>query len=91
MSDKKPPLVHLGMFETPDLLQELANRKNFEFVMAVCFTDGSSNTDPDTLYCVARLSPDSVDDFREVLDDYLEEIMLGAHDEEEESDDWAED
>lgn len=82
MSDKpKPPLVHLGMFETAELIQELSNRKNFEFVIGVRFTDGSSNADPDTVYCNARLCDGSSLDFAEAIDEYLEEITLGDHEE----------
>lgn len=63
--------IHLGMFETPELIQELTNRLNFEFVIGVRFVDGSSNADRDTVYCAGRWDDESRDDLLEAICDYL--------------------
>ena len=69
--------IHLGMFETAELIQELTNRENFHFVIGLCFIDGSGNADPDTIYCSGRWGVGEGEHFAEAISDYIE----GAEDE----------
>lgn len=79
--------IHLGMFETAELIRELSNRENLELLVAVRFVDGSSNADVDTIYLSATLDGvDSLAAFEEAISEYVEEIRLGRCEYEEDDD-----
>ncbi len=71
--EKAPRDAELGTFTTADLLNELVSRKHIEVLVAVCFIDGSSNVDPDTMFLCGRWADGAVPGFRVTINEYLDE------------------
>lgn len=71
--EKAPRDAELGTFTTADLLNELVSRKNIEVLVAVCFIDGSSNVDPDTMFLCGRWADGAVPGFRDTINEYLDD------------------